>query len=72
MKSQAKPREKRSGEPRPATKAETYKGRSITYIRASGLYVISDEPLGPSVRVAFSASHARRIIDGMKKAGARP
>jgi hypothetical protein len=44
---------------------ETYKGRSITYIKASGLYVISDAPLGPQVRVAFSTAHARKIVDGM-------
>ena len=50
------------------TSASEYKGFTITYIKATGLYVISDTPLGPSVRVAFSPAQARCVIDGMIKA----
>jgi len=57
------------------TSASEYKGYTILYVKATGLYVISNEPLGPSVRVAFSSAQARRVIDGMvkaKKASVRP
>lgn len=55
-------------------KPTSYKDHHILFVKASNMYIISEAPISPSLRIAFSTAQAHKLIDALviakRKAGA--